>query len=98
LKRDAFNKSLKNNQPPDELTESLKALWWDAKGEWKKAHETAQEVHNADGSWVHAYLHRKEGDESNASYWYRRAGQSKSALSLEQEWEKIVTDFLNASS
>ena len=53
----------------------LLALWWDARGDWKRAHEIAQDVSDADGAWVHAYLHRKEGDLGNAAYWYRRAGR-----------------------
>lgn len=89
-----FKQSLQNDQPPRDLSGSLVALWWDAKGQWNKAHETAQEIHNAEGSWVHAYLHRKEGDEGNASYWYSRAGKRKSSLSLEEEWEEIVKAFL----
>lgn len=91
---DSFKQSLNDNTPPENLSVLLLALWWDGKGEWDKAHETAQDVHDLDGSWVHAYLHRKEGDESNASYWYSRANKSKSNLSLEKEWEEIVTAFL----
>ena len=53
----------------------LLALWWDAHGDWNKAHEIAQDVSGADGAWVHAYLHRREGDVSNAGYWYRQAGR-----------------------
>ncbi len=72
----------------------LLALWWDAKGEWNKAHEIAQSVEDADGAWVHAYLHRKEGDAGNAAYWYRRAGQSIAHGDLRAEWERIVRKFL----
>ena len=90
-----FRESLNSDQPPEGLTEVLQALWWDGKGDWKKAHETAQDVSNADGAWVHAYLHRKEGDEGNAGYWYSRAGKSKAAQSLNQEWEQIVSAFLS---
>ena len=69
----AFRESLKNAKPPKGLTAALESLWWDAKGDWAKAHESAQQDEGPDGSWVHAYLHRKQGDLSNAKYWYRRA-------------------------
>ena len=89
-----FKESLDGDQPPEGLTELLQALWWDGKGNWKRAHETAQDVSNADGAWVHAYLHRKEGDEGNAGYWYSHAGKPKSRQSFDQEWEQIVVSFL----
>lgn len=73
----------------------LKALWHDARGEWDKAHGLAQDVNNQDGSWIHAYLHRKEGDRSNALYWYHRANRKIPAYSLEQEWEEIVLALMN---
>lgn len=66
------------------------ALWWDARGAWDRAHELAQSVETADGAWVHAYLHRKEGDLANADYWYRRAGRRRPATTLEQEWAEIA--------
>lgn len=91
---DALKKSLADNNPPEELAGPLLALWWDAKGEWEKAHETAQSVNNSDGAWVHAYLHRKEGDDGNAGYWYSRAGKPHSSLSLDEEWEEIVQSLL----
>lgn len=67
---------------------ALQALWQDAQGNWDRAHELAQEARDRDGDWVHAYLHRKEGDEANAGYWYSRAGQRKPGkdVSLEEEW------------
>jgi len=74
----------------------LKALWHDARKEWDTAHDLAQEVNSRDGSWIHAYLHRKEGDRSNAQYWYNRANQKMPAYSLEQEWEEIVLALLNS--
>ncbi len=58
------------------MSPALVALWHDAKGDWARAHEVAQDIDDATGSWVHAYLHRKEGDEGNAAYWYRKAGQA----------------------
>ncbi|SFS10208.1 hypothetical protein SAMN05421771_1760 [Granulicella pectinivorans] len=78
----------------DDFSGLLLALWWDAKGDWKQAHEIAQDVEGADGAWVHAYLHRKEGDTWNAGYWYRRAGRPEARGSLREEWEEIVTELL----
>jgi len=78
----------------DQLDGPLLALWWDAKGDWNKAHEVAQEVEAADGAWVHAYLHRKEGDQGNAAYWYRRAGRPIAKGDLRDEWERIDEEML----
>ena len=77
-----------------ELSGALLALWWDAKGDWEKAHEIAQDVAGADGAWVHAYLHRKEGDLGNAAYWYRRAGRAVATGDSRVEWEGIVREML----
>ena len=77
-----------------ELQGALLALWWDAKGDWEKAHEIAQDVVGADGAWVHAYLHRKEGDLGNAAYWYRRAGRAMARGDWRVEWEGIVGEML----
>jgi hypothetical protein len=90
----AFRGSLAQAVPPPELGRALQALWWDAKGDWDKAHQCAQEVEDDAGSWVHAYLHRKEGDASNAGYWYRRAGQPHAKTTLEAEWEAIARALL----
>jgi hypothetical protein len=73
---------------------SLLALWWDSKGDWDKAHEVAQDVASADGAWVHAYLHRKEGELGNAGYWYRRAGKAVAMGDSRLEWEGIVREML----
>jgi len=89
-----FTASLKNDTPPTDLQPLLKALWYDAQGDWHKAHDIAQDVHSNDGSWIHAYLHRKEGDKWNANYWYRRAGRSMPSASLEEEWENISRALL----
>lgn len=94
---DAFRSSLNGNHPPAHLSPLLKALWHDGKGEWEAAHELAQEVNTSDGSWVHAYLHRKEGDTANARYWYSRAGRSMPSMSLPEEWEFIIRDLLKRS-
>jgi len=77
-----------------ELQGALLALWWDAKGDWEKAHEIAQDVAGADGAWVHAYLHREQRDLGNAAYWYRRAGRTVASGDLRVEWEKIVSEML----
>jgi hypothetical protein len=92
-----FHKSLNSEHPPEGLTPSLAALWWDAKGDWTKAHESAQQDEGPAGAWVHAYLHRKEGDLSNAGYWYGRAGKPQSHIPLEGEWAEIVRDLVNES-
>ena len=94
-KFDIFKTSLKEQYPPFSLSAALQALWYDAKGNWNKAHELAQEEEDLAGNWVHAYLHRKEGDQFNASYWYRRAKQPVCKLSLEEEWEAITQELLN---
>jgi hypothetical protein len=91
---DGFRNSLQQVSPPAKITGALAGLWWDAKENWTKAHESAQEDESAAGAWVHAYLHRKEGDLSNAAYWYRRAGKPVSKSSLEEEWNEIAADLL----
>jgi hypothetical protein len=78
----------------ESLDGALLALWWDAKGDWEKAHEVAQDVAGADGAWVHAYLHRKEGELGNAGYWYRRAGREVARGDSRVEWEGIVREML----
>jgi hypothetical protein len=90
-----FRDSLAQANPPLELNFALAGLWWDANGDWNKAHESAQQDEGPAGSWVHAYLHRKEGDSANAGYWYSRAGKVPSRGSLEQEWLEIVNALLN---
>ena len=86
-----FESSLARKAPPPSLHLALQALWWDAKGDWNKAHECAQ-ADEGDPScdWVHAYLHRKEGDASNAGYWYRRAGKTVASGALAEEWRAIA--------
>jgi len=76
------------------LDGALLALWLDHHGDWEAAHAVAQEMEDADGAWVHAYLHRKEGDLANARYWYRRAGRSASEATSQQEWEAMVDELL----
>ncbi len=89
-----FQQSAYEGEPPAELPLPLAALWWDAKGEWTKAHECAQQRETPDHAWVHAYLHRKEGDLDNARYWYRRAGRNEFAGSLQDESSSITRALL----
>lgn len=87
-------------QPPAGLSAPLCALWHDAKGDWTRAHSLAQDDDGPDGSWVHAYLHRKEGDAANAGYWYVKARRSRPAddLTLRGEWEQIAREILGDRS
>jgi len=91
-----FRHSRALSAPPAGLTQALEALWWDAKGDWDKAHQCAQAQEDAAGAWVHAYLHRREGDLDNAGYWYREAGQPAATDSLDAEWERLAAALLRA--
>jgi len=90
-----FRNSLSEETPPEGLSDLLLALWNEGKGDWEKAHNIVQDIHSSDASWIHAYLHRKEGDQGNAAYWYQRAGKTMPKVSLEKEWEEIVKEILN---
>jgi hypothetical protein len=94
---DDFRQSLTATEPPAGLTLALSCLWWDAKGDWTRAHESAQQDEGREGSWVHAYLHRKEGDHGNAAYWYSRAGKQVCGESLDAEWVNILKALLKMS-
>ncbi|SEG33815.1 hypothetical protein SAMN05421819_2571 [Bryocella elongata] len=85
-----FNSSLSQDDPPVGLPLPLQSLWWDAKGDWDRAHALVNDLGTPDAMSVHAYLHRKEGDEANASYWYRRAGSGFRRPTLAQEWAELV--------
>lgn len=89
-----FKESISQNEPPKDLSVYLKPLWFDAKGDWEKAHALIQDVTDKNAAWIHAYLHRKEGDIFNADYWYSRAGKKRSDISLEKEWEEIAEELL----
>jgi len=89
-----FIQSLDGMNPDNQLSPLLKALWYDKKGNWEKAHIIVQDNENKEASRIHAYLHRKEGDSWNADYWYRRAGKVRPAISLEDEWKMLVKEFL----
>jgi hypothetical protein len=93
---DEFRRTLNGHAAPDGLSPALRSLWEDAKGNWNAAHAIAQDIDDRTGSWIHAYLHRKEGDLGNAGYWYRRAGQPVAHDAREEEWARIVTALLSA--
>jgi len=93
-----FRNSLVSDRPPKDLSLALLGMWWDAKGEWTKAHESAQQDEGPAGAWVHAYLHRKEGDLSNAEYWYQRAGKPPVRMSLDKEWAEIVNSLVDENA
>ena len=89
-----FTATLASERAPEGISAALRARWEDARGEWDAAHQIAQDLEDSDGSWIHAYLHRKEGDLGNAGYWYRRAGKPVAGDSLDAEWRRIVTALL----
>ena len=91
-----FRTSLTQPAPPPELPAALRAMWEDAKGNWSGAHAIAQSIDDPTGSWIHAYLHRKEGEPANAGYWYRRAGKPAAQDALDEEWVRIVSTLLGA--
>lgn len=91
---DQFASSLSANTPPPGITPYLEALWYDAKNDWDEAHTIVQDIEDPAAAWIHAYLHRKEGDISNARYWYVRASRPVPAVSPQQEWEQIVKALL----
>jgi len=94
----AFRRSLAGSEPPPNLSLALRALWFDAKGDWDGAHGAAQADEGGAGDWVHAYLHRKEGDAGNAAYWYSRARKPISRASPEEEWGEIAAALLAESA
>jgi hypothetical protein len=93
---EAFEASLKGESPPEELSVPLQALWHAAKGHWEAAHECAQGSDESEAAWVHAHLHREEGDHSNAAYWYRRAGKPVVSGSIEEERHALIAALLKA--
>jgi hypothetical protein len=94
---DEFRRSLTSSQPPSNQSPLLQSLWHEAKGDWTRAHDLLQEENSVDAAWVHAYLHRVEGDAGNAAYWYRRAGKPVSTQSLADEWTTLVAALLTSS-
>jgi hypothetical protein len=91
---EAFVDTLEHPEPPAGLPPPLLALWHDGHGDWDAAHHVAQDIDDETGAWIHAYLHRKEGDIGNAGYWYRRAGRRPSTETLEDEWQTIATALI----
>lgn len=89
-----FQQSLQETTPPPAVSLLLKALWYECKGDWDMAHNIAQDIHTLEGSWIHAYLHRVEGDQGNASYWYHRANKKMPNCTLKEEWGNIVKELL----
>jgi hypothetical protein len=89
-----FEQSLNASAPSPELSIYLQSLWYDGKDDWNKAHIVIQDVEDKTAAWIHAYLHRKEGDDSNADYWYSKAGRKKPTISLKDEWKEIVNTLL----
>ena len=93
---DEFRATLKGDDPPA-VSPVLRAMWHAARGNWEEAHRIAQDINDRSGSWVHAHLHRAEGDLSNARYWYDQAAQREATDSLEEEWARITTELLGSS-
>ena len=91
---ETFKASLTGAAPPAGISGAMQALWWQANGDWHKAHGCAQADANEKGAWAHAYLHRVEGDDYNAGGWYKRAGKTPSTASLGAEWEEIARALL----
>lgn len=90
-----FKASLSQDHPDSILSAQLKSLWYDGKGDWHQAHAQVDHLGDRASAWVHAYLHRKEGDIGNADYWYSKARQTRPNISLEEEWERLVLQFLD---
>ncbi len=89
-----FKASINHDAPPEGIERALQAMWHQAKGNWHEAHRLAQAQDDQSGAWVHAYLHRVEGDNGNAGRWYSRAGKAHSSAPLNEEWEEIVSALL----
>ena len=92
-----FTRSLSDAEPPAAITPILLALWHDARGDWQRAHAIVQSDDSSAAARVHAYLHRKEGDLSNAEHWYRRAGDSMQTSTLDEEWRSLAGSYLAQS-
>jgi hypothetical protein len=93
-----FKASLSGAAPSPEIDAPLTALWWAARSNWDAAHKIVQDEDDANSAWVHAYLHRVEGDLGNAGYWYRRAGHPVATGAVEAEWDQIVSALLGDRS
>src|ERR1700739_1915535 len=91
---DEFVLTIENNEEPFNLPLYIQALWFDARDDWHKAHSLIDSLDDTNSCWVHAYLHRKEGDINNADYWYRKAHKQKPNVSLQQEWKDLTMELL----
>ena len=94
---DSFKRTTREPAPPDQLSPALQGLWWAAKDDWNRAHVLVQDDPSREAAWVHAYLHRVEGDLGNAGYWYRKAERPAASDPLEAEWEAIAAALLPAT-
>lgn len=92
---DEFRTALSDDETPSNIDPALQALWEDRRGNWEAAHRLVQDEGTTEAAWVHAYLHRKEGDLANAGYWYRRSSRGVCELPLEKEWEQIARALTN---
>jgi len=92
----AFKRTLSHAVPPKALAPALAALWWAKKGDWEKAHRVVMDEHGREAAWVHAYLHRVEGDEANACYWYTQARRRPASGTFDDEWDEIVAELSGA--
>lgn len=93
-----FKESLSVDTPPSDLNVYTRALWYDAKNDWNQAHELVDDLPDKNACWIHAYLHRKEGDIGNADYWYSKAGKKRPSISLNEEWEQLASAFLKENA
>ena len=94
MKVEEFREAVDGAKLPAGITKELEALWEDARGKWDRAHEIVQRMNTTDAMWVHAYLHREEGDLSNSRYWYSRISRTMPNASLEDEWQIIAKELL----
>ena len=90
-----FIDTTRSPEPPAGLSTHLQSLWWAKKGNWEKAHDLIQDGTDGGSCWIHAWLHRAEGDQGNASYWYLKAGKKKPVMPLDEEWLQLASHFLS---
>jgi hypothetical protein len=93
-----FRRSASKIEPPPGLAPALAALWWAEKGDWDRAHPLVMDESGKDCAWVHAYLHRVEGDLANARYWYGQGGKAAPTGPLRAEWDSIAAALLASAS
>jgi hypothetical protein len=94
MNKEEFKLSLKQPKCPESIRGIPRVLWLAGRNEWEKAHQLVQDIQSNDAAWVHAHLHRQEGDNWNADYWYKRAGKTRPQSSIKEEWEKLVEILL----